>query len=49
MFGDNEHNPCELNIDCWKALNTLDSSTVGVSRNDLNKLMAIWTAAGAKM
>jgi len=49
MFGDNEHNPCELNIDCWKALNTLDSSTVGLSRNEFNIFLSIWGACGAKM
>jgi hypothetical protein len=48
-LGDDEKNPFEINIEVWKALNTLDSRTVGVSRNDWNKVNAIWNKCGVRM
>ena len=38
-----------MNIDAWKALNTLNSLHVGVSRSDMGKMFAVWRACGARM
>ena len=49
LFGGNVTLPFKINIDLWKALNTLNSTNVGVSRLDWNKMSSIWRGFGAKM